>query len=237
MATPRERANEAPESGRAKQKRAAAASPSASSASSAEARAPARRQAPDEAKRPAPTEAKGGAQSGIAPAPAAAGDDDEGVDERDAAETLVAMLVGLAQMDSEAAFAYETAAELVDSPDVRARLLEFAGDHRRHVTELGRAIEDIGGEPSAAAPPPDTTVFGVLTSALGMVGPRAVLLALVGNEEFTNAAYDTALELTADPELRQLLQRNFDDEQRHITWLATEARPSDDEEPLATGEN
>lgn len=122
-------------------------------------------------------------------------------------------------------------------PDVRSRLLEFAGDHRRHGAELGQAIQEIGGEPAAAAPPPDTSVFGVLTSALGMVGPRAQLLGLIGNEGFTNCAYDTALELITEPNLRQLIQRNFADEQRHITWLAPQARPSEDEEPLATGEN
>jgi rubrerythrin len=147
------------------------------------------------------------------------------------------MLVGLAQMDSEAAYAYETAAELADLSEVRSQLLAFAEDHRRHVTELGQAIRDIGGEPAAAAPPPDTSVFGVLTSALGMVGPQALLMGLIGNEEFTNSAYDTALELITDPDLRRLIQRNFDDEQRHITWLATQARPSEDEGPMATGEN
>jgi rubrerythrin len=179
--------------------------------------------------------AKDGAQSRHVQR-ARAGDDAE-ADQREGVEALVAMLVGLAQMDSEAAFAYETAAELADGSEVRARLLEFAADHRRHVSELGRAIRELGGEPAVAAPPPDTSVFGVLTSALGMVGPRAVLLALIGNEEFTNSAYDAALELIADPSLRQVLERNFEDEQRHITWLAMHSRPSEYEEPMPTGEN
>jgi rubrerythrin len=187
-----------------------------------------------EAKQPAITEAEDSAQSDLVEEQA---DEESEADERDDLETLVAMLVGLAQMDSEAAFAYETAAELAELSEVRSRLLEFAQDHRRHVAELGQAIREIGGEPTAAAPPPDTSVFGVLTSALGMVGPRALLMGLIGNEEFTNSAYDTALELISDPDLRRLIERNFEDEQRHITWLATQARPSEEEEPMATGEN
>jgi rubrerythrin len=182
--------------------------------------------------------AKGGAQSASSEQAELEQEDSESeADDLDGVETVVSMLVGMAQMDNEAAFAYQTAAELVDVPDVRAQLLAFAGDHRRHVADIGRAIEQLGGEPAAAAPPPETSVFALLTSALGMVGPRAVLLALIGNEEFTNSAYDTALELVPDPELHALLERNFEDEQRHITWLATQARPTDEDEPLATAEN
>jgi rubrerythrin len=230
MVTQREQAKQGAEATGAKQGR----SGSSSSGARVRAGAAAEPQKPLEAKQSAPTEAEDAAPSEDVEEQA---DEDSEADEREGTEILVAMLVGLAQMDSEAAFAYETAAELADLSDVRSRLLEFAADHRRHVTELGQAIREIGGEPAAAAPPPDTSVFGVLTSALGMVGPRALLMGLIGNEEFTNSAYDTALELITDAELRRLIERNFADEQRHITWLATQARPSEEEEPMATGEN
>jgi hypothetical protein len=36
---------------------------------------------------------------------------------------------------------------------------------------------------------------------------------------------ETALELTTDPDLRRLIERNFEDEQRHITGLATQRAP------------
>jgi rubrerythrin len=240
MATQHEQANRGKRKSGSKQTNSGSSPSRSRSGSGASAR-----QEVDDAARPAPTEAKSGAQSEDVPSEDyeeeaqadAESDAESDAEEREGIETLVAMLVGMAQMDSEAAFAYEIAAEMVDLPDVRARLLEFAQDHRRHVSDIGQAIQAIGGEAAAAAPPPDTSVFGMLTSALGMVGPRAVLLGLIGNEEFTNSAYDTALELVGDPQLRQLIQRNFEDEQRHITWLATQARPAEDEEPLATGEN
>jgi hypothetical protein len=65
-------------------------------------------------------------------------------DDLDGVGTVVSMLVGIAQMDNEAAFAYETAEELVDVPDVRARLLAFAGDHRRLEAREGLAPSLIG---------------------------------------------------------------------------------------------
>lgn len=235
MATQRERANQ--DTGKPASRK---AGPSSSAPGSTSARdgspAEEQRRTDGGTKRPAAREAKGRAQSG----------DSDGLRETDAEneaddqaelETLAGMLLAMAQMDSEAAFAYEVAAEFVDLPEVSARLRDFAADHRRHVADIGKAMTDIGCEPATAAPPPEASVFALLTTSLGMVGPRAVLLALIGSEEFTNSIYDTALDLIVDPELRKLIQRNYDDEQRHITWLSTQARPSEDEEPLATGEN
>jgi rubrerythrin len=146
----------------------------------------------------------------------------------DELEAQVNTLLALAQMDSEAAVAYETAAELIDEPDVRAQLQEFAGDHRRHIDDLGQLIEQLGGEAATAAPPPENSTFVMFASALGALGTQTALLSLIGSEEFTNATYETALDVAIDPEARALLERNFSDEQRHITWLSKQTQGSDD---------
>jgi rubrerythrin len=151
----------------------------------------------------------------------AAAEGQESEDDRDA---HVNTLLAIAQMDSEAATAYETVAELVSSPAIRARLEEFAGDHRRHIDDLGHVIEELGGDAEIAAPPPETSVFSMLGLAVASLGDRAALMALVGNELFTNATYSTALELVTDSATLALLDRNLRDEQRHISWLTQQTR-------------
>jgi rubrerythrin len=181
-----------------------------------------------EAKSSAPRGAKRGARKADSGKPVQAEDGSEAEDSEDEIEAQVSMLLGIAQMDSEAAVAYETAATFIEVPEVRDQLLAFAGDHRRHIDELGKAIESLGGEPATAAPPPESSVFTVLASAAGLVGTQAALLALIANEEFTNSTYETALDLLNEPEVRELVQRNLEDEQRHINWLTEQAGPVGD---------
>jgi rubrerythrin len=159
------------------------------------------------------------------------GQSDEAADMEESEDELEAQintLLALAQMDSEAAVAYETAAELIEEPDLRSQLQEFAGDHRRHIDDLGQLVEQLGGEAAAAAPPPENSTFVMFASALGALGTQTALLSLIGSEEFTNATYETALDVAIDPEARELLERNFADEQRHINWLAQQTQDSDD---------
>lgn len=156
----------------------------------------------------------------------------------DELEIQVAALLAIAQMDGEAAAAYEAAAELIDEEEVSAQLREFAGDHQRHVEDIGKLVEQLGAEPEVAAPPPEASVFATLASAVGVLGVRAALLTLGDSEQFTNATYSTALELITDPNARAVLQRNLADEERHLAWLSaqtSEVEPG--EQPQPTGEN
>lgn len=143
----------------------------------------------------------------------------------DDVEIEIHTLVALAQMDSEAAAAYDAAAELVEASDVRSQLEQFADDHRRHISDLGRIIEELGGSVrAAAAPPPENSTFVMFATALGAIGTQGALLSLINSEQLTNANYELAVELMDDPQHRAVLERNFADEQRHITWLTEQAR-------------
>jgi rubrerythrin len=153
-------------------------------------------------------------------APGAAEEDEAEEDESGVLQTQVEMLAAMAQMDAEAAAAYEKAAELIGSSDLAKPLREFAADHRRHVVDIERVVQRLGAQPIAAAPSPESSVFAQLTSAVSMNGPEAAVLALLGNEQFTNAAYEMALDLVDDDDTQTLLERNFADEQRHIAWLS-----------------
>jgi uncharacterized protein (TIGR02284 family) len=153
-------------------------------------------------------------------------------------EIQVNTLLALAQMDSEAAAAYETAAELVETEEVQSKLQEFADDHRRHIKDLGQLIQELGGQPrAAAAPPPDDSTFVMCAAALAALGTQGALLSLISSEQFTNSTYDAALNAVVAQDARALLERNFSDEQRHIAWLSQRARELGDLVDPTVGED
>jgi hypothetical protein len=67
------------------------------------------------------------------------------------------------------------------------------------------------------------------------VGTGAGLLSLVASERFTNSAYDTALELVAEPEARAVIERNLGDEQHHLHTLIQWVERSQRAEELPAG--
>lgn len=141
-------------------------------------------------------------------------------DEEEGENPELDTLIAIAQMDIESALAYETAAELV--PVRMGEVLrEFAADHRRHVEDLGRFIGSRGEDPVVPAEP-GNSVFVCLAAAMGGLGNEEAILSLFGNETFTNQTYLAALETVVDDQAREILERNFADEQRHIAWLAGE---------------
>ena len=137
-------------------------------------------------------------------------------------EAEIETLLSLAQMDSEAAVAYETAAELVGEEHVAETLRSFGYDHRRHVDEIGRLVTEYGVELTLAAPEPETSTFATMVASIGVLGVVATLRAMIANEQFTNSAYEAALDLLGTSDIHALLERNFADEQRHLRWLLEE---------------
>jgi rubrerythrin len=135
-------------------------------------------------------------------------------------DAKVEALTALAQMDLEAAAAYSIGLEALSSPELRAAIERFRDDHLRHVEALGRVLEGLG---AAAVRPDESTVaesaLTALAHAAGQLGPKAALLAMIGNEQLTNSTYRGLLELPWDEEVRELLQRNFVDERNHLMWL------------------
>jgi rubrerythrin len=143
-------------------------------------------------------------------------------EEEEDVEPDVETLFGLAQMDAEAALAYETTAELIDDERVAETLRAFAGDHRRHVDDIGRLLSERGEQLETATPDPEASTFVSLAAAVAPLGLSAALRAMIGNEQFTNSVYSTAVEVISDPEALALLERNYADEQRHLNWLTRE---------------
>jgi len=150
----------------------------------------------------------------------AAGADETESEETDAQDDPeLDALAALAQMDLEAALAYEAAAAIVENEDLRNAINQFAEDHQRHVRDLSELIEQRRGETASQPEEALNSVFTNLVSALAMMGDQEALRGLLGNEQFTNMTYMTAMDVVSDDQALKVIERNFQDEQRHLKFL------------------
>jgi len=88
------------------------------------------------------------------------------------------------------------------------------GDHERHVEELGKAVREEGG-----TPPSDGDAMMILTKGkvviAGLVGDKAILMAMRANEEVTNTKYEDAVATGYPAPIQAILRRGLSDERRH----------------------
>jgi len=131
---------------------------------------------------------------------------------------LVDKLNDLIRLDVDAIHAYDQSISSCTIVDLKRGLTEFRDDHDRHVRELSDFVRQFGGQPDVRR---DWKGFfsGGFTAIVSQ-GDHSALVAMQTNEEVTNAYYRRALELeNLSPEVRALLEKNYADEQRHLTWI------------------
>jgi rubrerythrin len=138
----------------------------------------------------------------------------------DQVESQLMALVALAEMDLGAAAAYEIGARSFEPEDeeVARQLLAFREDHLRHVEDLDRLAQAMGGEPIDRGGA-GKAVLARLAEAAEALGVRAALLAMISNEYLTNSTYASILDLEWEDDVLSVLEQNFEDEQRHLRWL------------------
>lgn len=140
------------------------------------------------------------------------------------AKHQVAKLRSLAQLDVDAIGAYDAAIARVSNESVRERLGQFRADHFRHVKELNGFVHALGGEPLDIKADLKGALMKGMTAMTSMMGTEAALIAMMGNEEVTNHAYDAILRLEWSPDIRLLLEKNREDERRHLNWIREAAK-------------
>jgi uncharacterized protein (TIGR02284 family) len=131
---------------------------------------------------------------------------------------MVKKLNELIALDHDAVGAYEAAIERIDVEFLRMRLREFQQDHERHIQQLSQAVRRLGGTPRER---PDAKGFLLkgFTAVTSMMGNEAALQAMRGNEVLTNRTYRSALEEEWSEDLRSLIERNYQDEQHHLSFI------------------
>jgi rubrerythrin len=147
------------------------------------------------------------------------------------ADARLVALMALAEMDLAAAAAYEIGAACFEEDDaeVGRQLLAFRDDHLRHVEDLDRLAQEGGGEP-ADREEAEHSVLAHLAQAADALGPRAALFAMISNEQLTTSTYGSILELAWEDDVQVVLERNFQDEIRHLHWLEQNRSRFDEEE-------
>jgi uncharacterized protein (TIGR02284 family) len=131
----------------------------------------------------------------------------------------VKMLEHLMALDYDAIDAYQAAIERLDNDEYASVLVQFKGDHERHVRELGPVITQLGGQPPDGPGAKSFLAAGKVKLA-NLMGDEAILRAMKTNESDTNTAYEKAL-AKAPIEAREVITRGREDERRHLEWLVS----------------
>jgi len=134
-------------------------------------------------------------------------------------KNLSDVLDALLELDYDAIEAYRAAIDRLGDPSDKAQLGSFLADHERHVRELTPIVHAMG---KTAAKGPDIKQW--LTKGkvviMSLAGDHALLLAMKTNEDDTNKAYERATSRNdLPPDVRDVLERNLQDERRHRAWI------------------
>ncbi|OJU72820.1 MAG: rubrerythrin family protein [Alphaproteobacteria bacterium 40-19] len=125
----------------------------------------------------------------------------------------------LIELDYDAVEAYEAAINRIDNPDYRSRLTEFKEDHQRHITELSELVRQHGNTPASGPSMKQWLTKGKVVLA-NIIGDKAILKAMLDNEQDTCAAYQAMSERSDQWEdAKDLLKNGLRDEKKHKAWI------------------
>jgi len=136
-------------------------------------------------------------------------------DNKDIARNLAKLM----QLDVDAARAYEQALDNIDVPAIHKSLSLFRDDHKRHISELGQAIRNLGEEPPSESPDIKGFFIEGFTAIRSLTGTEGALKAMRGNEKLTTSTYHDALSEDLPEDIKQLVQKNYSDEERHLKYI------------------
>ncbi len=125
----------------------------------------------------------------------------------------------LIQLDFDATKIYEQAIEHADDPVVREDLEQFRADHERHIVELTRAVEDLGGEVEEVSRDIKGVLLEGMTKLRSATGTLGALRAMRMNEKLTNRTYDHAARKDLPAAAFEIVTRGLEDERRHLAAI------------------
>ncbi|WP_437680131.1 DUF2383 domain-containing protein [Sorangium sp. So ce131] len=132
-------------------------------------------------------------------------------------KTAVSHLNKLIQLDTDAVLAYQQAIDACEVSEVRRKLKSFQDDHQQHINDLAELVRASGEEPKIKRDLKGFLIEGF--TALASRGDRSALLSMLGNEELSNRLYEAALKTELPGEARTVVERNREDEERHLSWI------------------
>jgi len=138
-------------------------------------------------------------------------------------EKVIEELGELIRYDRDAVGSYDEAINDVKEPAVRDPLIEFRADHERHIANLSGIVRQLHGQPPEK-PDLKGVVRKVMTKAAGLGGVELTLKAMRSNEEVLNKTYAHHLALDFPDDIKDVIRRNYEDEQRHLAWVESALR-------------
>lgn len=134
-------------------------------------------------------------------------------------ESALKDIKSLVQLDIDAVFAYEQALRHIEDPEIHARISEFKNDHERHIQDLSQVLQSNGEKPPERSKDFKGYLIEGMTRLRSVTGTEGALKAMKTNEETTNKKYENALSWELPDEIHQLIQRNREDERRHLEYI------------------
>lgn len=132
---------------------------------------------------------------------------------------IVKTLQQLVKLDYDAIEAYEAAIERLDDAESKGQLGIFRDDHRKHTENLGELLMKMNADVPQGPDAKRLLTKGKVVLG-GLVGDKAILMAMHANEDVTNKTYEEAAKHVAgDSEMQQTLESNLQDERRHRDWI------------------
>lgn len=132
---------------------------------------------------------------------------------------IASELRALCKLDIDAYFAYQEALRHIEEKDIKANVERFRGDHERHIKEVSEEIRTLGEKPPEFSRDLKGYVLGVFTKVRSLTGTEGALKALKSGEETTNRKYETAVKMDFPTNVKNLIERNFQDAQKHLSWI------------------
>lgn len=134
-------------------------------------------------------------------------------------KSIVKDLNDLLQLDHDAVRAYTETIEKLENEEWAGTIGQFKGDHERHIRDLTAMVRRLGGEPKDK--PHATGALKVASiKAGGVMGDKGLLRSFRMNERQVRDKYDRYAGKDEYPvEIKELIQRNAQDEHRHYDWV------------------
>jgi uncharacterized protein (TIGR02284 family) len=129
------------------------------------------------------------------------------------------LLNDLLELEFDAIEAYQTAIEKLEDVGDKREFGSFLADHHRHVGELTACVQALGVTAATKGDLKRVLTQGKV-ALMGLLGDRAIMMAMKTNEDDTNTAYERAVsrgDLTSA--IMDVVQRALADERRHRSWI------------------
>jgi uncharacterized protein (TIGR02284 family) len=133
-------------------------------------------------------------------------------------EKIIEELNELIRYDHDAVGVYNAAIKETHELEVRDPLIQFRGDHERHIVELSAIVERLGGQ-APKGPDLKGVLRKTMTATAGLGGTEMVLKAMRSNEEVLNKTYEHHMTLDFPDDIKDVIHGNLDDERRHLAWV------------------